>query len=66
MKYILEYCHRSDRGPRRIGPFDSEDDALTEANWISGKIMAEVGRWDCSYSVVPLAAPTMPELTEGR
>jgi hypothetical protein len=57
MKYALAYDHRSDRGPKFVGPFDSQNDAMVEADRISRKIMDEIGAWDCSYSVVPLYPP---------
>ena len=58
---ILKFDHRSDSGPRYVGPFDTQQEALAEADRITAKIMEDLGRWDASYSVVPLHPPAERE-----
>lgn len=51
--FAIEFDHRSDGGPRLVGPFETRDAANEHADGL--------GLRDASFCVVPLADPS-----EGR
>lgn len=57
---IIEYDHRSDGGPTRVGPFDTRSLATAHAD-----SKAREG-WTASYSIVPLAPPELDVPGETR
>lgn len=56
--WVIDYDHRSDRGPRLVGPFDNPEDAHRYADRQRDKSMKATGAWHASYSVVPLYEPS--------
>lgn len=49
--HIIEYDHRSDGGPRHVGPFATRSLATAHAD-----AQAREG-WTASYCIVPITSP---------
>lgn len=52
VSFVLEYDHRSDDGPSRVGPFPSREAAFTYGDSLNGP------GWTAEYQAVPVYAPS--------
>lgn len=57
MMWVVEFDHRSDGGPRLVGPFATVAAGERYVAALAARAMAATGDWDASWSVQPLYVP---------